>query len=59
MPKATSDGKNDQIEGSNSKIYGSSGGYSRGGLLTIGSSRVGAYSREGGFFERGGVQFKI
>ena len=49
------DGKNNEIEGSNSNIYGSSGGLFEGGLLTICSSRVGAYSRGGGGFEGGRV----
>ena len=41
------------MEGSNSRIYGSSGGlFEGGGLLTICSSRVGAYSRGGGAFSR-------
>ena len=42
-----------KLRGSNSKIYGSSGGLFEGGLLTICSARVGAYSRGGGFFEWG------
>ena len=37
-----------KIEGANSRIYDSSGGLFEGDLLTICSSRVGAYSR--GFF---------
>ena len=47
--------KNHQIEGSNSRIYGSSGGLFEeggGGLSTICCSRVGAYSR-GAIFEGG------
>ena len=42
------------FEGSNSKINDSRGLFERGGLLTISSFRVGAYSR-GGFFEGGGL----
>ena len=53
-PKAISDGKNHQIEVSNSIFYGSSGGLINGGLLTICSSRIGAYSR-GGFLRGGGA----
>ena len=44
-------------EGSNLRIYGSSGGlFEGGGLLTINSSVVGAYLRGGGgFFDGGGA----
>ena len=44
--------KKHQIEGSNLRIYGSSGGLYEGGLLKICSSRLGAYSG-GGAFSRG------
>ena len=49
--KATSDDNNKNIEGANSRIYGSSGGSFKGGLSTICSPRVGAYS--GAAFSRG------
>ena len=44
-----------KLRGSNSRICGSSGGLFEGGLLTICSSSVGAYSR--GALNRGGGQF--
>ena len=40
-----------KLRGSNSRICGSSGGLFEGGLLTICSSSVGAYSRGGGQFD--------
>ena len=41
--------KSNKSRGANSWIYGSSGGlFDVGGLLTICSSRMGAYSRGGG-----------
>ena len=52
---STSDGKSQQIEGTNLRYYGSSGDLFEGGggLLTIFSSRMGAYSR--GALSRGGA----